>query len=800
MAALTEGEVGDKGGGGDIASVQHHAKNNDEPDGHAIHPRSPFAMIVALVPGVCLLYTVVFAPYTLAFYWFAELCEGTPYDGIDMGVEIIFLIEIILTFAIGRYKDGEYIGRFRQVAREYVMSGQLFFDCLTSIPIAWFEQLQRLAMCSSGDVDISSSAEGAHPPDSSESNLTSVLRFVKIIKPLRLLRLLRILKLLNHKAFKVIKDSLAIEPDMIRLFNVAVMVFIACHFAGCLCWLVKSLSSPPEVLNKFLQDQFIVGKNGYPLGGWFCGTHLPPGDEECEMAAVKDVYILCFYFSMTTLTTVGYGDISGTNSADRIYCCFLQIFGTIVFATIMNQLSMVLDNLSFHAQQKEFRLTKCRRFLNKHYVNKKLARQILDWAVFQYQNEVEWNDTNEIMEMLPRSMRRSLALSLHEKMLSTVPIFYRSGTEFISEVALALIPERYNANESVVLYGQLTDRMHVILMGCCVMRALGGRHITTFTVGDYFGEFNVVRPHVSKTNVVCVEFSELWCLNKAALDVILVSFPHIKRLIDKMSYDTYKEEDAILKRLDHLPRRIGKIQRGTVSNGLLRGLAVNMSEDGVLLPSGKLIEKEDDSIAILRWSFIVVRNLRRLYALDKTQRMFNRISTFGNKVFLQGEEYDDVSTADEEEHDHHCASQEHHRHSHSSHHQSSPHDHHHMTQGAGFVPSNFPPCREAEHANGSGSYQGFAPTLPPQHPSHALAQSLVLESETLIQLPVMNHKDAEDDDKKLSKPKKQEARRTEASSHLPATLGASTKLPLSATRDASTKVTIQIPRPSEERY
>jgi hypothetical protein len=64
----------------------------------------------------------------------------------------------------------------------------------------------------------------------------------------------------------------------------------------------------------------------------------------------------------------------------------------------------------------------------------------------------------------------------------------------------------------------------------------------------------------------------------------------------------------------------------------------------------------------------------------------------------------------------------------------------------------------------------------------------------------MNHKDAEDDDKKLSKPKKTGARKTEASSRLPAILGASAKLPLSATRDASTKVTIQIPTPSAERY
>ena len=36
----------------------------------------------------------------------------------------------------------------------------------------------------------------------------------------------------------------------------------------------------------------------------FCGDELPEGYEECERTSNKDVYVLCFYFAMTTLTTV----------------------------------------------------------------------------------------------------------------------------------------------------------------------------------------------------------------------------------------------------------------------------------------------------------------------------------------------------------------------------------------------------------------------------------------------------------------------------------------------------------------
>ena len=45
---------------------------------------------------------------------------------------------------------------------------------------------------------------------------------MKLIKPLRLLRLLRMLKMFNHKAFKALKDSMAIEPDNIRLVSIMI--------------------------------------------------------------------------------------------------------------------------------------------------------------------------------------------------------------------------------------------------------------------------------------------------------------------------------------------------------------------------------------------------------------------------------------------------------------------------------------------------------------------------------------------------------------------------------------------------
>ena len=44
------------------------------------------------------------------------------------------------------------------------------------------------------------------------------------------------------------------------------------------------------------------------------------------------------------MTTVGYGDMSGSNSIERLFCIVLMVIGVIVFTFISGSLSSVLSN------------------------------------------------------------------------------------------------------------------------------------------------------------------------------------------------------------------------------------------------------------------------------------------------------------------------------------------------------------------------------------------------------------------------------------------------------------------------
>jgi voltage-gated potassium channel Kch len=56
------------------------------------------------------------------------------------------------------------------------------------------------------------------------------------------------------------------------------------------------------------------------------------------------VYQTAFYFISVTITTVGYGDISPSNTLERLICNFVLFVGVITFSIAAGSLSSILTN------------------------------------------------------------------------------------------------------------------------------------------------------------------------------------------------------------------------------------------------------------------------------------------------------------------------------------------------------------------------------------------------------------------------------------------------------------------------
>ena len=82
---------------------------------------------------------------------------------------------------------------------------------------------------------------------------------------------------------------------------------------------------------------FIAELDDMSRANWiFVGdfTDMPKGE----------LYVTSFYFTVTTIVTVGYGDITPVSIIEKILCIFLMITGVIGFSFVTGSLASLIQN------------------------------------------------------------------------------------------------------------------------------------------------------------------------------------------------------------------------------------------------------------------------------------------------------------------------------------------------------------------------------------------------------------------------------------------------------------------------
>lgn len=58
-----------------------------------------------------------------------------------------------------------------------------------------------------------------------------------------------------------------------------------------------------------------------------------------------DLYVLSFYWTIQTITTVGYGDVATVNTYERIFASVVMIIGVLAFSYASGSLASIMSNL-----------------------------------------------------------------------------------------------------------------------------------------------------------------------------------------------------------------------------------------------------------------------------------------------------------------------------------------------------------------------------------------------------------------------------------------------------------------------
>ena len=154
-----------------------------------------------------------------------------------------------------------------------------------------------------------------------EANI--LLRFAKIGKLYKLIRLSRLAKLFkllkgSNAVFSQLSSSMMLSSGVERLVFIAIFGIFFLHISSCLF----------VFLSEFDLDVENTWRYSEPYDSY--GTF--------------DLYITSIYYVTTTMSTVGYGDISGGTASERIFCMVLMITGVIAFNLISGAIGALITN------------------------------------------------------------------------------------------------------------------------------------------------------------------------------------------------------------------------------------------------------------------------------------------------------------------------------------------------------------------------------------------------------------------------------------------------------------------------
>jgi CRP-like cAMP-binding protein len=373
-----------------------------------ILPKSPQKISWDIFIGSLIFYSALIIPVQIGF-------DKSPSVGLkvlDQIVDILFGIDMLVSLRTCYFDETEdaYVIIPRRVYRHYFITWFLI-DFFSIMP---FDLLLG---------------------GSTDSNILGSLKLLKVIRLVRLLKLFRLMKL--RKYLTRIEDSVGINPATFEIIKMVLEVAFIGHLTSCVYW----------YLSASLSDY-----------AWFDKLDL-------RGASLSDQYIATLYWTFTTLSTVGYGDITPVDTPGQVVSTMIMILGGTVFGYIVANVSGLMSSLDVTSTRVNERIAEVSEYLAEKNASSGLSESIVKHVRYMFtQNSVF--DERAIISRLPLHLSRQMIFFHHSETLSHISIFrYIESKGVILFLFRMLTPVFYDANNYLCVEGTVAHELIFLVSG-----------------------------------------------------------------------------------------------------------------------------------------------------------------------------------------------------------------------------------------------------------------------------------------------------------------------------------------------
>jgi hypothetical protein len=326
-------------------------------------------------------------------------------------------------------------------------------------------------------------------------SLLEILIFQTKHESLLLLNLLTVRHIWRIKSF--LDEFHSLQPVVYRLVPIVMTMPLLVHLIAC-AWIA--------------------------LGS---GTAGPDPDQILE-------YVKAIYWAFTTLTTVGYGDISAKTPGQMLFACGVQVVGVGVFGFVLSNVASLLSRVDAAREHHMDSLDKIETFMRSNHIPQDMRLKVRTYYHYLWKNHRGYQD-HSLLDELPAKMQSELYFYINRTIIEKVPIFRHAGQELLEDLMNELEPRIFSPGEKIFRAGDIGDALYFIHNGRVEIVGEANKLIAQLEDGACFGEMALVSDKPRSASARASSFCHVYVLSKDSFNRVVEAYPEFRGHLEEMA-------------------------------------------------------------------------------------------------------------------------------------------------------------------------------------------------------------------------------------------------------------------------
>ncbi|XP_025067827.1 potassium voltage-gated channel subfamily H member 7 [Alligator sinensis] len=451
---------------------------------------SPFKAVWDWLILLLVIYTAIFTPYSAAFLLNdseeqkRQECgySCSPLNVVDLIVDIMFIIDILINFRTTYVNQNEEVVSDPARIAIHYFKGWFLIDMVAAIPF-------DLLIFGSG------------------SDETTTL--IGLLKTARLLRLVRVARKL----------------DRYSEYGAAVLMLLMCIFALIAHWLACIWYAIGNVERPYLIHKIgWLDSLGVQLGKRYNKSDAGSGP------SIKDKYVTALYFTFSSLTSVGFGNVSPNTNSEKIFSICVMLIGSLMYASIFGNVSAIIQRLYSGTARYHMQMLRVKEFIRFHQIPNPLRQRLEEYFqhAWTYTNGI---DMNMVLKGFPECLQADICLHLNQNLLQNCKAFQGASKGCLRALAMKFKTTHAPPGDTLVHGGDVLTALYFISRGSIeilksdIVVAILGKN-------DIFGEMVhlYAKPGKSNADVRALTYCDLHKIQREDLLEVLDMYPEFSDL------------------------------------------------------------------------------------------------------------------------------------------------------------------------------------------------------------------------------------------------------------------------------